>query len=129
MLKVMKAKDVATLMGTLCGLSAIILALPPFHKYGIAMFLIFVGVIVDLLDGFIARLTGGGNAFGVELDSLSDGIVFGVAPALIAYMNYAVGSPDNGFLTTNTGISPHNAWFMLIGCFFLKVSLWKKRIV
>ena len=43
-------------------------------------------IVLDLLDGRIARLTGTTSEFGGELDSLADVISFGVAPALLAYL-------------------------------------------
>jgi CDP-diacylglycerol--serine O-phosphatidyltransferase len=42
-------------------------------------------VILDMLDGRIARLTNTQSEFGAEYDSLSDAVSFGVAPALLAY--------------------------------------------
>ena len=42
-------------------------------------------IVMDMLDGRIARLTGTASEFGGELDSLADLISFGVAPALLAY--------------------------------------------
>ena len=50
--------------------------------------LMFVGIaaVLDGLDGRIARLLRGQSKFGAELDSLSDVVAFGVAPALIVYM-------------------------------------------
>lgn len=47
----------------------------------------FIGfaVVLDLLDGRIARMTGTTSAFGVEFDSLADVISFGLAPAVLAY--------------------------------------------
>lgn len=47
----------------------------------------FIGfsILLDMLDGRIARLTGTASAFGVELDSLADAISFGVAPAIMSY--------------------------------------------
>jgi CDP-diacylglycerol--serine O-phosphatidyltransferase len=42
-------------------------------------------VVLDMLDGRIARLTGSTSAFGVEFDSLADVISFGLAPALLAF--------------------------------------------
>jgi CDP-diacylglycerol--serine O-phosphatidyltransferase len=42
-------------------------------------------VVLDMLDGRIARLTGTQSDFGAELDSLADSVSFGVAPALLAY--------------------------------------------
>jgi CDP-diacylglycerol--serine O-phosphatidyltransferase len=47
--------------------------------------LIVVAVIFDMLDGRIARMTGTTSEFGAQLDSLSDIVSFGVAPAIIAY--------------------------------------------
>jgi CDP-diacylglycerol--serine O-phosphatidyltransferase len=46
---------------------------------------IFGAIVLDMLDGRIARLTNTTSAFGAELDSLADAISFGVAPALMAY--------------------------------------------
>jgi CDP-diacylglycerol--serine O-phosphatidyltransferase len=47
----------------------------------------FIGfaVVLDMLDGRIARMTGSASAFGVEFDSLADVISFGLAPAILAY--------------------------------------------
>lgn len=47
----------------------------------------FIGVamILDMLDGFIARLTNSSTAFGVQLDSLADIVSFGLAPAILAF--------------------------------------------
>ena len=47
--------------------------------------LIAFAILLDMLDGRIARLTGTTSEFGAELDSLADAISFGVAPALLAY--------------------------------------------
>jgi CDP-diacylglycerol--serine O-phosphatidyltransferase len=47
--------------------------------------MIVVAVIFDMLDGRIARMTGTTSEFGAQLDSLSDIVSFGVAPAIIAY--------------------------------------------
>ncbi len=53
-----------------------------FHKAAIG---IFVAMILDGLDGRVARLTNTQTSFGVELDSLSDLVSFGLAPALVTY--------------------------------------------
>ncbi|MEY3891150.1 MAG: CDP-diacylglycerol-serine O-phosphatidyltransferase [Pseudomonadota bacterium] len=52
-------------------------------KYELAAIAIFIAIIMDGLDGRIARLTHTESAFGAEYDSLSDMVSFGVAPALI----------------------------------------------
>jgi CDP-diacylglycerol---serine O-phosphatidyltransferase len=63
-----------------------------FHgEYGEAAPLIGWAIVLDLLDGYIARLTGTTSEFGGELDSLADVISFGVAPAVLAY-SWAFGS-------------------------------------
>ncbi len=53
-----------------------------FISCGIA---IFIAMILDSLDGRVARLTHTSSPFGAELDSLSDMVSFGVAPAIIAF--------------------------------------------
>jgi CDP-diacylglycerol--serine O-phosphatidyltransferase len=71
-----------------CGLYAIILSGEAqgdanlFYKAGLMIF--FAGLF-DMLDGRVARMTGTGSAFGVQLDSLVDIISFGVAPACLVY--------------------------------------------
>lgn len=47
---------------------------------------IFIAMVLDGLDGRVARLTRTQSAFGAEYDSLSDMVSFGVAPALVAYV-------------------------------------------
>ena len=54
-------------------------------QYAEAAPLIFWAILLDVLDGRIARLTGTTSEFGAELDSLADVVSFGVAPALLAY--------------------------------------------
>ena len=48
---------------------------------------VFIGIamVLDTLDGFLARLTHSTSAFGVELDSLADVVSFGLAPAILAF--------------------------------------------
>ena len=53
-----------------------------------AAWLIFLAMIFDALDGRVARLTNQSSEFGVQLDSLTDIVSFGVAPALLAKVVY-----------------------------------------
>ncbi len=72
-----------TIAGLFSGFYAIVAAMnQQFDNAGIA---IFIAMIMDFLDGRIARLTHTQSAFGAELDSLSDMVSFGVAPALLIY--------------------------------------------
>ncbi len=54
-------------------------------RYEAAAIAIFVAVVMDGLDGRIARLLHAQSDFGTQLDSLSDMLSFGVAPALVMY--------------------------------------------
>jgi CDP-diacylglycerol--serine O-phosphatidyltransferase len=54
-------------------------------RFGEAAPLIGAAVILDMLDGRIARLTHTQSEFGAQYDSLADAVSFGVAPALLAY--------------------------------------------
>ena len=53
-----------------------------FEKAAVAT---FVAMILDGLDGRVARITNTQSAFGAEYDSLSDMVAFGLAPALVTY--------------------------------------------
>lgn len=67
----------------LCGFLAIILAAD--GRYTDAAIAIFVAMVLDALDGKVARLTNTTTQFGVEFDSLADIVSFGVAPAFMLY--------------------------------------------
>jgi len=55
-------------------------------KFELSAIAIFVSMVMDGLDGRVARMTNTQSAFGAEYDSLSDMVSFGVAPALILYI-------------------------------------------
>lgn len=55
------------------------------ERFEVAAVAIFISMVLDGLDGRVARLTHTQSAFGAEYDSLSDMVAFGVAPALVAY--------------------------------------------
>ena len=75
--------NILTLIGVCIGLSSIKFALD--SKYEIAVIAIIFAALIDGLDGRIARLIRGTSKVGKELDSLTDVISFGVAPAFIMY--------------------------------------------
>jgi CDP-diacylglycerol--serine O-phosphatidyltransferase len=75
----------AITVGALCaGLSGIRFAID--GRFEMAVAAIMVAAVLDGLDGRMARLLNGTSKFGAELDSLSDFLSFGVAPALIVYL-------------------------------------------
>ncbi len=54
-------------------------------RFELAAALIGGSIVLDMLDGRIARLTGTSSEFGAQLDSLADAISFGVAPAILVF--------------------------------------------
>jgi CDP-diacylglycerol--serine O-phosphatidyltransferase len=76
--------NMVTIAGMCCGLSAIRFAM--IGKFELAVGFIIAAAIIDGMDGRIARMLGATSVFGAQLDSLSDFICFGVAPALVMYM-------------------------------------------
>ena len=75
--------NMLTLIGVCIGLSSIRFALD--EKFEFAIIAIIFAALIDGLDGRIARLIKGTSKVGKELDSLTDVISFGVAPAFIMY--------------------------------------------
>ncbi len=67
----------------LCGFYAIVLTFDGRHQW--AALALFIGMVLDMLDGKVARLTRTTTQFGVEFDSLADVVSFGVAPALLLF--------------------------------------------
>src|SRR5512134_3978916 len=72
-----------TLGNLFCGYACVVFAM----RGAFAQAAMFIGfaVVLDMLDGRVARLTGTSSAFGVEFDSLADVISFGLAPAILAF--------------------------------------------
>lgn len=72
-----------TVTALFAGFYAVVAAMK--GRFDQAAIAIFIAMIMDGLDGRIARLTNTATAFGAEFDSLSDMVSFGVAPALVVY--------------------------------------------
>jgi len=66
-----------------CGILSILLAIDGHN--GLSAWLLFLAVVFDVLDGKIAGLLHQKNLFGKQIDSMSDLVSFGVAPALLYY--------------------------------------------
>ncbi|HEY4184215.1 MAG TPA: CDP-diacylglycerol--serine O-phosphatidyltransferase [Polyangia bacterium] len=73
-----------TLANISCGFLGILAAAA--GQFQRAVMFLFVGALFDLADGRVARLLGATSNFGKELDSLSDMVSFGVAPAVLVYL-------------------------------------------
>jgi CDP-diacylglycerol--serine O-phosphatidyltransferase len=72
-----------TLGNMFCGYACVMYTMR--GDYERAAMYIGVAVVLDMLDGRVARLTGTTSAFGLEFDSLADVISFGIAPAILAF--------------------------------------------
>ncbi len=73
-----------TLGNMFCGYACVLYAMR--NELTMAAPFIGVAVVLDMLDGRIARLTGTTSAFGREFDSLADVISFGIAPAILTFV-------------------------------------------
>ncbi len=67
-------------------------------NYHYAAWLIIIAATFDALDGAVARLTKSSSELGVELDSLSDVVSFGAAPAFLIYTTYLISYETPGVL-------------------------------
>ncbi|MCS1352505.1 CDP-diacylglycerol--serine O-phosphatidyltransferase [Mechercharimyces sp. CAU 1602] len=76
--------SILTVGNLFLGIMAMILAFHGEWRYGAIM--VIIGMFLDGLDGRVARLLNTQSEFGKELDSLSDIVSFGVAPAIIMYI-------------------------------------------
>ncbi len=73
-----------TLAALFSGFYAIVMAMN--GRFEVACIAIFCSAVLDSLDGRVARMTNAQSAFGEQMDSLSDMVSFGAAPALIVYI-------------------------------------------
>ncbi|MFT5538590.1 MAG: CDP-diacylglycerol--serine O-phosphatidyltransferase [Alphaproteobacteria bacterium] len=76
--------NMLTVIALCAGLTAILYGVQ--GNWQLAVAAVLVAALLDALDGRIARLLHGSSKFGAELDSLSDFICFGVAPAILVYL-------------------------------------------
>jgi CDP-diacylglycerol--serine O-phosphatidyltransferase len=72
-----------TLGNMFCGYACVIYAMR--GEYELAAPFVGIAIVLDILDGRIARLTGTASEFGVQFDSMADVISFGMAPAVLTF--------------------------------------------
>ena len=77
------------------------------EKLSIASYFIFAAAVTDFLDGFIARLFKAESSMGKQLDSLSDVVSFGVAPAVILYQLLRI-----SFIKEENGLETSVIWLL-----------------
>jgi CDP-diacylglycerol--serine O-phosphatidyltransferase len=106
----LRLPDLVSLLNLICGISSIAVAAQATvqaatfqtaatrNGFVLALILLLIAAIADGADGYVARRFKGGE-LGEQLDSLADAISFGVAPALLIYLQFGqinplVGDPD-----------------------------------
>ncbi len=77
------APSAFTTFNMISGFSSVLLAFR--GHFTLAAVLIAFAIVMDIADGFVARLVGATSPFGLQLDSLADLISFGVAPAVLVH--------------------------------------------
>jgi CDP-diacylglycerol--serine O-phosphatidyltransferase len=87
--------NAVTALALCCGLSGVRFAIS--GQWMLAVGMIVLAGVLDGIDGRIARLLKANTRFGAELDSLSDVIAFGVAPAVILYLWSLTEAPRFGW--------------------------------
>jgi CDP-diacylglycerol--serine O-phosphatidyltransferase len=85
-----------TTAGLFCGFYAIVMAMG--QKFDYAAIAIFSAMLLDAVDGRVARLTNTQSEFGAQYDSLADMVSFGAAPALVVYVWALQGMGKLGWL-------------------------------
>ena len=76
--------NMVTISALCCGMTAIQMAL--LQRWDLAIGSVLIAGFLDAMDGRLARLLNSSSRFGAELDSFSDLLSFGAAPALIIYL-------------------------------------------
>jgi len=88
-----------TVLNIFCGFSAVVqTAQSAYHQ---AAWFIILAAVFDTLDGVMARITKSSSSFGVEFDSLSDVVSFGVAPSFLVFHSQLVGDGGIGLLISS----------------------------
>jgi CDP-diacylglycerol---serine O-phosphatidyltransferase len=77
------------------------------EKLAVAGLFIFAAAVIDFLDGFVARLLNATSDMGKQLDSLSDVVSFGAAPAVILYQLLRI-----SFIQEETGLDVSITWLL-----------------
>jgi len=88
--------NMVTVLGMCVGLTSIRMAIE--GRFELALVAIGCAAILDGLDGRMARLLKASSRFGAELDSLSDFVCFGVAPAIVLYLWGFSGASSLGWI-------------------------------
>ena len=115
--------NLLTTAALFCGFYAILSAMS--GKLEIAAIAIFVAMILDGLDGRVARMINAQSDFGAEFDSLADMVSFGLAPAIIIYL-WAL-SPMND-ISLSWGRLGWMAAFVYVACAAIRLARFNSQL-
>lgn len=101
------APNLVTSTGMLFGMLSLVASYE--HRFADAGWFIIWAVLLDRVDGFVARSLKASSDFGVQMDSFADAMNFGVAPAFMVYVSLS-SVPSLGF-----GTGP-GRWLLLVAC-------------
>ncbi|HLF14438.1 MAG TPA: CDP-diacylglycerol--serine O-phosphatidyltransferase [Bacteroidota bacterium] len=88
-----------TVLNIFCGFSAVVQTSQ--EAYHQAAWFIILAAIFDVLDGVMARITKSSSSFGVEFDSLSDVVSFGLAPSFLVHQSLLYRDGGMGLLVSS----------------------------
>jgi len=89
--QMLRLPDLVSLLNLICGIGSIAVAAQS-DSFGFALILLLIAAVADGADGYIARRFRGGE-LGEQLDSLADAVSFGVAPALLIFLEFGGNEP------------------------------------
>ena len=115
--------NLLTTCGLFSGFYAILSAASGHFEHAFAA--VFVAGVFDGVDGRVARMTGSSSEFGVQYDSLSDLVSFGMAPALVMYHWSLVGMRSDGPLAAKIG---WGAAFLYVACAALRLARFNTQV-
>ena len=123
-----------TLCNSLCGFAAILYTLRAyeyrenaFNVFAVSAVMIFSAMVFDALDGFVARILHASSMEGIQMDSLSDMVTFGVAPAtLVAIMTHSLREWD---LKWAQEMLVYALCALYLGCAALRLAIYNVQAI
>ena len=111
--------NACTALSMLCGFASVILSTQ--GMFDLAAWCITWGVLLDKLDGGVARLLNASSNFGVQFDSFADFIVFGMAPACLFYF-LCQPLVEKNLLSTYSLFAISGFYFVMTACRLAKFN-------
>jgi len=131
-----KLPNFLTICNSLCGFAAILYTLHVYDNFGestealnVSAWIILFAMVFDALDGFAARIFNAASMKGLQMDSLSDMVTFGVAPAvMVAVMAHRMKASDTLF-TAHDYIMIWGITGIYLGCAALRLAAYNVNAI